>query len=347
MARFSPPGHQRLRQAMPGQLETTFAGAEVNAAVAIASLGGRAEFVTALPANPLGEAAVAAVRATGVGVDGVVMREEGRMGLYFVEAGAAQRGGLVVYDREGSSYALSGPGIYPWEKILAGAGGLHVSGIAAGVSAVAAEATKAAVAAARTAGVRVSCDLNFRRKLWRWAPGVDPVELSRRTMGDLLSEVDLLIGNAFDLADVLGVTFAANPTPAHYEELARYAAQRFPRLQQVALTLRENHSASHHHWGALLLNVADGNVFRAPLRQHAYAPYEIDEIVDRVGTGDAFAGALIFALQTPELAAPERALAFATAAGCLAHSVPGDFFFCTRAEVEALMNGGGSGHVAR
>lgn len=347
MARFSPPGHQRLRQAMPGQLETTFAGAEVNAAVAIASLGGCAEFVTALPANPLGGACGAAVSATGVGVDGIVWREKGRMGLYFVEAGAAQRGGLVVYDREGSTYALSGPAIYPWEKILAGAGWLHISGIAAGVSAVAADATKAAVAAARAAGVPVSCDLNFRRKLWRWAPGVDPVELSRRTMGALLPQVDLLIGNAFDLADVLGTKFEPDAAPAKFEELARQVAQRFANLKFVAITLRELHSASRHHWGALLLSVADGKVFRAPVKGGAYAPYEIDEIVDRVGTGDAFAGALLLALQTPELAAPERALAFATAAGCLAHSVPGDFFFCSRAEVEALMGGADGGHVSR
>lgn len=353
MARLSPPGHQRLGQAMPGKLETTFAGAEANVAAAIAALGGNAKFVSALPLNPLGAACVAAVRATGVDVSEIVFRDEGRLGLYFVEAGAGQRGGLVVYDRDGSTYALCGAESYAWEKILNGASWLHVSGIAAGVSALGAEATRAAVVAAKKAGVRVSCDLNFRRKLWRWEPGTEPAELSRRTMGRLLPDVDLLIGNPFDLADAIGATFSSDNAPsttvglAQHEALARQVAERFPQVQFVAMTLRENHSASHNGWGALLLRMSDGKVFYAPLKAGAYAPYQIESIVDRVGTGDAFAGALLFALETPALASPERALGFAVAAGCLAHSVPGDFFFCTRAEVEALAAGSAGGQVSR
>ena len=259
---------------------------------------------------------------------------------------------MVVYDREGSTYAVTAPAAYAWEKILDGAGGLHISGIAAGVSALAAEATLAAVLAARKAGLLVSCDLNFRRKLWRWAPGVDPVELSRKTMGGILPHVDLLIGNPFDLADVLGVKFEpgvgeAGSAFGSHEELARAVAVRFPQLRWVGMTLRENHSASRNGWGALLLRVKDGRVFQAPWKNGAYAPYQIDDIVDRVGTGDVFAGALIFALQTPELGEPGRALEFAVAAGCLAHTVPGDFFLCSRAEVEALVGGAEGGYVAR
>ncbi len=354
MLRLSPPDQQRLRQAMPGRLETTFAGAEVNVAVAVAMLGGRAEFVTALPTNPLAEAGVAAVRATGVGVDRIVWRDEGRLGLYFVEAGAGQRGGLVVYDREGSTYAQTGPAAYAWDQILAGAGWLHTTGIAAGVSAVAAEATLAAVTAARQAGVPVSCDLNFRRKLWRWAPGVAPAELARRTLRGLLPHTDLLIGNPADLAEVIGAEFDPGTGPAtddgraRHEALARRLAGAFPQLRWVAMTLRQSHTASHHAWGALLLRVADGQVWHAPAgADGGYAPYQIEPIVDRIGTGDAFAGALILALQTPELAPPGRALAFATAAGCLAHSVPGDFLLCSRAEVEQLMAGVAGGQVAR
>lgn len=348
MARFSPPGHLRLGQALPGSLEVTFAGAEANVAVAIAQLGGRAEFISALPRNPLGATGLAAVRAAGVGVDGVLQREAGRCGLYFVEAGAGPRGGLVLYDRADSTFALTAADAYPWDRYFDGAGWFHTTGISPAVSRLAAGATLAGVQAARAAGLTVSCDLNFRRKLWTWEPGTPPETLARRTLQELLVEVDVLVGNASDIALAIGEDGQAGAAdPEACAALARRAGQRFPRLRWVALTLRQNHSASRNRWGGLLVRTADGAAFLAPQAAGAYAPYEIDTIVDRVGTGDVFTGALIYALQTPELAEPARAVAFATAAGCLAHTTAGDFFRGTRAEVEALMHGDGAGFLAR
>lgn len=349
MVRFSPPDHLRIAQAMPGTMEVAFAGAEANAAVAITQLGGRADFVSALPCTPIADAAVAVLRGLGVDAKRVVRSESGRCGLYFVETGASQRGGLVIYDREGSAFALTAAADYPWSDIFAEAGWFHTSGISASVSRVAAEATQAAVGAARRAGVTVSCDLNFRRKLWNWEPGVAPEILARRTLADILPEVEVLIGNPHDLADLVGERLMAEPADgleAHLALAVRTGA-RWPQLRWIAMTLRENYSASHNRWGGLLYRPVDGAVFCAPQTGGRYVPYDIDTIVDRVGTGDVFAGALIFALQSPELAEPGRAVNFAVAASCLAHSTKGDFFCGTRAEVEALMNGDGAGHVAR
>ena len=353
MARFSPAGRLRLRQVLPGSLEVTFAGSEVNVGVAIAHLGGRAEFVTALPHNSLSEACLAAVRATGVGVSRVVLRDLGRLGLYFVEAGANQRGGQVIYDREGSTFALSGTAAYDWSRIMANAGWFHVSGVAAGVSAPAAAATLAGIQAARAGGLTVSCDLNFRRKLWGWEPGTSAGDLARRVHGELLPGVDVLIGNPFDLSDLLGESMPDNVLnddvmePALFAELACRVGARWPQLRWIAMTLRRNLSANHNSWGAPLYRPADGLAEFAPMVGDRYRPHEIRAMVDRVGTGDSFAGALIFALQTPALAEPSRALRFAVAASCLSHSIQGDFLFCSRAEVEALMNGNDSGHLSR
>jgi 2-dehydro-3-deoxygluconokinase len=349
LLRLSPPDQLRVAQALPGRLDAAFAGAEANVAVAIAQLGGPAEFVSALPANAVGAAAIAVLRAANVGVGNIVLRDLGRCAAYFVETGASQRGGLVLYDREGSTFSLTATANYDWPRTLAGAGWFHTTGISAGVSRVCATVTADAVRAARSAGLVTSCDLNFRRKLWRWEPGIAPEELSRRTLADILPHIDVLMGNAHDIAGVIGETFGDEDTKTleQHVALARRTAGNFPQLQWIAMTLRQNLSASRNRWGALLFRPADGAVFVAPREDKQYAPYAIDTIVDRVGTGDAFTGALIFALQTPELAEPDRAIAFATAAGCLAHSIKGDFFYCTRAEVEALMNGGGAGHLSR
>jgi len=349
MARFSPPDHLRIAQAMPGAMEVAFAGAEANVAVTIAQLGGRADFVSVLPRNPVADAAVTALRAANVGVSKIVRSEAGRCGIYFVETGANQRGGLVVYDREGSAFAVAGPADYSWPEILAEAGWFHTSGIAAGVSRVAAEAMHAAVSAARRAGVTVSCDLNFRRKLWHWEPGVAPGILARRTLGAILPDVDVLIGNPHDLAGVVGeeIDAASLESLAGPVALAARVAAQFSHLRWIAMTLRQSQSASHNTWGALLFRPKDGAVFSAPNDGRVYAPYEIRTIVDRVGTGDVFAGALIFALQTADLADPSRALSFAVAASCLAHSIRGDFFHGTRVEIERMLDGEDQGHVSR
>ena len=351
MARLAPSGHLRFRQAMPGTLEVTFAGAEVNAAATIAALGGRAEFVTALPGNEITEGCLANLRAAGIGVDRIVRRDTGRFGLYFVETGANQRGGNVLYDREHSTFSLSPAAAYPWPEILAGAGWFHTSGISPGVSRVAAEATIEAVRAARAAGLPVSCDLNYRRKLWRWDAAVAPAELARRTLGEILPLVDVVIGNMADLALAAGMeppVAAAGVGPeGDATAVARGVVRRFPNVRWVATTLREGCTAIHNRWGATLYRAADKAVFLAPTQDGKYSPFDIPQIVDRLGAGDAFAGALIFAWQTPELADPATALQFAVSSSCLAHSIKGDFNLCTRAEVEALMAGNNGGSVSR
>jgi 2-dehydro-3-deoxygluconokinase len=351
MARLAPPDFLRLRQAMPGSLEVTFAGAEVNAAAAIVSLGGEAEFISALPRNEISDACLATLRGLNVGVRHVVLRDHGRFGLYFVENGANQRAGNVVYDREGSTFSATPAEAYPWDEILQGAGWFHTTGISAGVSRTAAEATLAAIHAARAQRLMVSMDLNYRRKLWRWDAAVEPTELARRTLVELLPAVDMVMGNAYDLAHAAEVE---EPLPSNNgmhavaaEAVARGVVRRFPQLRWVAVTLREGCSATHNRWGALLLRASDGATFVAPTSKGVYEPFEITSIVDRLGAGDAFAGALIHALLTPELKDPQTAIRFAVAASCLAHSIKGDFNLCTRAEVEALMAGSNGGGFSR
>jgi 2-dehydro-3-deoxygluconokinase len=349
MARFSPPGHLRLRQAMPGVMEVTFAGAEANVAAAIAALGGEAVFITALPRNEIAESCMAALRSARIDVTKVLMQESGRMGLYYVETGANQRAGNVVYDREGSTFSGTPEAVYPWQILFSHGDWFHTTGISAGVSEIAAGATVAAVRAAREAGLSVSCDLNYRRKLWRWHRTLAPAELARRTFDQMLPSVDVVMGNAFDVAQAAQVELpeSAEVGIAVATDAARALSRRYPKLRWVAITLREGCSSTHHRWGALLLRVEDGAVFAAPMEASRYEPYDIPQIVDRIGTGDAFAGALIFALQSPDLSEPGKAIRFATAASCLAHSIKGDFNFCTRQEVEAVMQGSNGGAVSR
>lgn len=352
MARLQPPGHLRFRQVMPGAIELTFAGAEANAAVTIAALGGAARFVTALPRHELAEACLANLRAARVGVDDVVRADAGRLGLYFVEAGVNQRAGNVLYDREGSAFCRAGPEAYDWPRLLQGASWLHTTGIAAAVSREAAEATVSAVAAARATGVPVSFDINHRRKLWRWDPAVAPEELAPRTLARILPAVDLLIGNPADLAQAAGLAplaarAEADDGPTAWTALARAVVAKFPGLRRVAIALRDGVSANHQRSGALLFDVGANRGWLAPGVDGSFRPYEIAHVVDRLGTGDALAGALLFAFETPELAAPETAIGFAAAASCLAHSIHGDFNYVTRAEVEALRRGGNGGGVSR
>jgi 2-dehydro-3-deoxygluconokinase len=337
---------------MPGTLEVTFAGAEANAAVTLAALGGTAQYVTALPRNEIADACCAALRAARVDVGHVVATDQGRMGLYFVEAGAGQRAGSVLYDREASSFCLAGPEAYDWTTMLRGAGWFHTSGISASVSRAAAAATIAAVQAARAADLPVSFDVNYRRKLWRWDGQYAPGELARRILEQILPAVDLLIGNAADLAHAAGLAEPAAGESGAGDltaplQLARALVEKYPRVRRVAITLRETVSATHHRWGALLYDADAERGWSAPTTGGAYAPHDLPQIVDRLGTGDAFAGALIYALLAPELAAPETAVRFAVAASCLAHSIQGDFSFVTRAEVEALMAGNNGGGVSR
>jgi len=354
MGRISMPGFRRIGQCLPGTVDVEFAGAEANVLTSIALLGGSASFVTALPANEIGDACVVSLRGRGVETRQILRIRGGRVGLYFVEKGANQRSGTVVYDREGSAVALTPGTAYDWPTLLRDSGWLHLTGITPALSAFAAEANVAAARAARQLGLPVSCDLNFRSKLWRWNPALAPRELAAQQMQELLPWVTHLIGGREDAAEMLGIRprtpprTGDNPDPDAAVDVARQLHGRFPQLQAIALTQRESLSALHHYWGGFLYEPGEDRSYWAPLATDgAYAPYSITHIVDRVGGGDAFSAGLIFCWNTPELSNATTALRFATAASCLAHSIEGDANLVTRAEVESLMAGSASGRVRR
>jgi 2-dehydro-3-deoxygluconokinase len=352
MCRLASPGSLLLRQAHA--LEVTYAGAEASVAASICNFGGAARYVTALPRHALAEAAMDSLRAVGIDTRYVVRTDDGRLGLYFQETGANHRPSQVLYDRADSAVARTPADRYPWDAIFEGAQWLHISGITPALSELAAGATLEAARRAKGAGLQVSCDLNYRSKLWRWDPARSPRELAAATMRGILPLVDLVIANEEDCADVLGIHAAGSDVQAgtldaaRYPEVARRVVALFPNVGRVAITLRESVSATHNNWGAMLHDAAsDGSAF-APLdAEGRYRPYEIRDIVDRVGGGDAFAGGLIFALTTPGLGEPQAAVSYAAAASCLKHSIQGDFNYATRSEVEALMGGSASGRVVR
>lgn len=353
MGRLSPPGLLRVRQALPGMLECTFAGAEANVAVSYALFGGPVGLITALPDNDLASTCLSRLRGLGVDVSAVRRMAEGRLGLYFVEKGANQRPGKVIYDREGSSICIAGADVYDWDAGFEDAGCFHITGITPAVSAKAAEASLVAVKKAKSKGLQVSCDLNFRKKLWRWERGVPARELAERTIRKMLPFVDLVIANEADASDVLRIEAGksevekGNLSIDGYPEVAREIVRQFPNVKQVAITLRQSHSASHNDWGGMLYESKTDRAYFAPVKNTVYQPYEIRHMVDRVGGGDSFAGALLFALSSEAYSAPEAAIQFAVAASCLAHSIEGDFNFVHRAEVEELMRGSVSGRIQR
>lgn len=339
MGRLATPGLKRFQQAMPGSLNVMFAGAEASIAGSIAYLGGDAAFVTALPEHAIADACIASLRSLGVNTSHIVRTQQGRLGLYFFESGANQRSGNVIYDREGSSIALAPETAYDWSSIFDGAEWFCVSGITPAISRNAAEVTFVALREAVRRGVKVAIDMNYRSKLWRWEQALEPRELATRTMRELLPFADLFVGAREDAEAVLNINGSLST-----EDLMRQTARQFPRLARVAMTLRESISATHNHFGAMLFDRATDQVYRAPGNG---ALYSIANIVDRLGAGDAFTAGLLHAETTPELTAPSSAIAFATAAGCLAHSIEGDFNFSSREEIKALADGNDSGRVRR
>jgi 2-dehydro-3-deoxygluconokinase len=352
MCRLAAPANLRLRQSR--QLEVTYAGAEASVAASVCNFGGKARFVSALPTHALGEATMDTLRAVGIDTQYVLRVDDGRLGLYFLETGANQRPSNVIYDRAESAVARTPAEAYPWEAIFEDAQWLHLSGITPALSRESAEATLLAAREAKAAGVTVSCDLNFRKKLWRWDDALEPRELAEKTMRQIMPFIDVVIANEGDCADVLGINAGESDVEAgelaidRYPEVATKVIEQFPNVDKVAITLRESLSATHNNWGAMLYDGATGLAAFAPLdASGAYKPYEIRAIVDRVGGGDSFAGGLIFALTTPELSEPACAVRYAVAASCLKHSIKGDFNFSTRKEVEALMGGSTSGRVVR
>jgi 2-dehydro-3-deoxygluconokinase len=354
MARIQPPGFRRFRQSFPGEAEISFAGAEANVAVSIALLGGSSAFVSALPKHSIADACLGELRNLGVDVSQVVRTDRGRLGIYFSETGANQRPSNVIYDRDGSSVSLEGKNSYDWKRIFSGASWFHITGITPALSKNAADVSLDAVTCAKEQGLTVSCDLNFRKKLWRWEPGTDSHALAARVMGQILPYVDVLIANEEDVQDVLGISAESLDTASgsidvqKYPDIAKKAGAAFPGIKKIAFTLRESISATHNNWGAMLYDTNSEKASFAPLERGEYRPYEIRAIVDRIGGGDSFGAALIYALSEgfPEKG-DEQAVAFAVAASCLCHSIQGDFNYVSRDEVLALMKGKTSGRIVR
>lgn len=333
MLRLAPPGFERFLQTPA--FVATFGGGEANVAVALAQLGAPTAFVTVLPEkNPVADAAIGELRRFGVDTSRIV-RGKGRMGIYFLEAGANQRPSKVVYDREFSAISLAQPGSIAWDQALDGASWLHITGITPAISASAADLSLEAVRAARAKAITVSCDLNYRKNLWKW--GKSPAEVMR----ELMPFVDVAIANEEDVQMSLGIQAqidvrAGSLDRAQYEQLTSRVLAEFPSLKSIAITLRESKSASHNGWSACF---NDRSQFL--LSRH----FEITNIVDRVGSGDSFAAGLIYGLQ--RFSSRQEALEFAVALSCLKHSIPGDFSRSTLDEVQALLKGDGSGRVQR
>ena len=332
MLRLAPPGYLRLLQA--NSLEMTFGGAEVNVAVGLAQLGMDAAFVTRLPNNDIAQSCINQVRGLGVDTTKIVRGGE-RMGVYFVEKGVAQRASTVLYDRAHSAIAEIKPSDLDWDAIFAGAAWFHWTGITPALSDSAAQAVLEGSQKAKAKGLRVSCDLNYRKKLWSR-------DKAGEVMATLLPFVDVCIANEEDAETVFGITAeGADLTGGkiehdRYSEVAEKIIARFPNLTGVAITLRESFSASRNGWSGMLYQEG---------KAHFSHRYEIDQIVDRVGGGDSFGAGLIYSLVSGKSA--QEAIEFAAAASCLKHSIQGDFNLLKLAEVETLVGGDASGRVQR
>jgi 2-dehydro-3-deoxygluconokinase len=353
MGRVAPPGFLRFRQAFPGSIDITFAGAEANVAVSLCYLGKDVAFVSALPNHSIADACVSNLKGVGIDTRYIIRTKAGRLGLYFLETGANQRPSNVIYDRDGSSINMIPAESYPWKEIFRDTRWFHITGITPALSKMASQAALAAVTEAKANAVTVSCDLNFRKKLWRWEPSFSPQQLAEKTVRGILPYVDVVIGNEEDASEVLSIRAGDTDVQAgklaivRYPEVAQKIISQFSNVSKVAITLRESISASHNNWGAMLYEGELQKAFYAPWNNGTYEPYQIRNIVDRVGSGDSFAAGLIYALTTPELSSPQTAVSFAVAASCLAHSIKGDFNYSTRREIDALIKGSGSGRVVR
>lgn len=336
MLRLATPGYLRFSQT--NELSATFGGGEANVAVSLANYGMEAEFVTRLPENDIAAACVKDLHKHGVKTDHIVYGGD-RMGIYFLETGAVARASKVVYDRAHSAISEIKPGMIDWEQVLAGADWFHWTGITPAISQGAADVCLEAIQTANRLGIPVSCDLNYRKNLWKYGKNASEV------MPDLVAGCDIILGNEEDAEKVFGIkpegfdvtATAGEVNAAEFESVCTQLMQRFPRARKVIITLRGSINANHNTWGGVLY---DGKqLFQSPR-------YDITHIVDRVGGGDSFMGGLIYGLLTyPQ--DDQLALNFAVAASCLKHTIYGDYNEVTVKEVESLMKGDGSGRVSR
>lgn len=336
MLRLATPGYLRFTQA--NNLEATFGGGEANVAVSLANYGMDAQFVTRLPNNDIAKACVCDLHKHGVKTDHIIYGGE-RLGIYFLETGAVARASKVIYDRAHSSISEIEPGMIDWEKVFDGADWFHWTGITPAISQGAADVCREAIKAANRMGVVVSCDLNYRKNLWKYGKTASEV------MPELVEGCDIILGNEEDAEKVFGIkpenfdvtATAGEVNAAEFESVCSQLMQRFPRAKKVIITLRGSINANHNTWGGVLY---DGSTLYQSPR------YDITHIVDRVGGGDSFMGGLIYGLLTyPDN--DQQALNFAVAASCLKHTIYGDYNMVTVAEVENLMKGDGSGRVSR
>jgi 2-dehydro-3-deoxygluconokinase len=332
MLRLSPPGKEKLFQS--SVLVPRFGGGEANVAVSLAIFGHEVRYISVIPPNEIGDAAVAELRRWGVDPD-FIQRQGKRLGLYFAETGANQRPSKVIYDREHSAIAEAKRGDVDWDRALSGVDWFHTTGITPAISQAAADLTLEALKRAKEKGVFVSIDLNYRGKLWKYGTAAPDI------MREIVKYADIGIGNEEDCQKSLGIQAEAdleggNLELSVYEKLTAAVLGEFPNLSKVVITLRESHSADHNSWSAVL---------RTKQRFIVGTKYEITDIVDRIGGGDAFAAGLIHGIDL--IGDDEKALEFALAASCLKHSIPGDFNLFTEREVLALMQGERSGRVKR
>jgi len=332
MLRLKSPGFERFFQSPV--LEATFGGGEANVAVSLANFGLKARYVTVLPDNDIGTHCIGELRKFGVDTS-FIRRGPGRMGIYFLEGGANQRPSKVIYDRAGAAIAEAAPGSVDWKAVFHDARWFHITGITPAVSASAAELSLEAVKTAKDMGLTVSCDLNYRKNLWKYGKSAPEV------MCGLVKYTDVCIANEEDIQKSLGLKTDSDVTKGElntdqYKKIAARVMELYPNVQTVAVTLRESRSADHNDWSACLF---DGKRFCVSKK------YSITDIVDRVGGGDSFSAGIIYGLSTFE--DRQAALEFAVAASCLKHSIPGDFNRVGLSEVRALMGGDASGRVQR
>ncbi len=334
MLRLASPHYQRFSQAQ--SFEATFGGGEANVAVSLANFGFNTQFVTRLPDNDIAKACIMDLHKHNVGTDHIICGGN-RIGIYFLEAGAVNRSSKVVYDRSGSSIADIQPGMIDWNKVFEGADWFHWTGITPAISEGAAQVCLESIKAANELNIPVSCDLNYRKNLWKY--GKTPADI----MPELVKGCDVILGNEEDAEKVFGIKpTTGDVNKGHveataYESVCKQIVQKFPLAKKVIITLRGSINANHNTWTGVLY---DGQ------QLHIGNEYNITHIVDRVGGGDSFMGGLIYGLlKWPSDDA--KALNFAIAASCLKHTIHGDFNLVSVSEVEALMKGDGSGRVSR